>query len=148
MNLYTLPTPTPRPSSEQKAEAMMVYLQSHAQTRFDYHVRAFKEFWESPESPDELINALNQLILTLPNDRQVPASAILLGFAGENIEHLTKLAAALGRTLQDFIPEEYWTPRRAFIPNPDGTVSLAPPTEGYDAWGRLNPTIIAVDEII
>ena len=141
MNLYQLPTPEPRPSAEQKAEAMMVYLQSHAQTRFAYHVRAFQEFWDSPETPDELLEALNKLILDLPGGGKSPASAILLGFAGENLEHLTKMAGAIGLTLTDFIPKELFMPRRQFIPNPDGTISLAPPAEGYDAWGRLIPVI-------
>ena len=30
-------------------------------------------------------------------------------------------------------------PRREFVPHEGGTVTLAPPADGYDAWGNLIP---------
>jgi hypothetical protein len=52
---------------------------------------------------------------------------------------LEALAEIAGGELTDLISLEYVIPRREFIPAEDGTATLAPPDEGFDAWGRPIP---------
>jgi hypothetical protein len=65
---------------------------------------------------------------------------MMLAAASENVDHLTKLAAFLGKELTDLIPLSLILPRREFIVDTEtGHVNLGPPAEGHDAWGRLIP---------
>jgi hypothetical protein len=63
----------------------------------------------------------------------------MLGSASESVEHIARLAAMVKKQLTDFLPADQWMPRREFVPASDGTVTLAPPAAGFDAWGRELP---------
>jgi hypothetical protein len=68
-------------------------------------------------------------------------AALTLAAAGENVEHIGRLAAIIGKEVTDFLPAEYWQARRSFQPQQDGTVTLAAPADGFDAWGREMPPV-------
>jgi hypothetical protein len=84
----------------------------------------YRAFWDSPVTPDAILEQWGQ------------RGTMMLAAAGENVEHLTKLAAFVGKTLSDIIDLSFVIPRREFVPHEDGKVTLEPPAEGYDAWGR------------
>ena len=90
----------------------------------------FSAFWDSSDTPDDILAELNSL----------GGAGLLLASASENIEHIARLAGIVGKQITDFLPEDQWVPRRAFIPTESG-VTLAPPADGYDAWGKLIPII-------
>ena len=127
MNLISLPTPEPKPAAQIVAEEMLFKLNEQLAERVHAHRVGYAKFWDSPATPDDIIAAMG------------PYAGILLAAAAENIEHIGRLAAIVGKTVLDFLPAENWVPRREIIIAADGTGSLAPPAEGFDAWGRAIP---------
>jgi hypothetical protein len=65
----------------------------------------------------------------------------MLAAASESADHLQTLADIAGVELFELIPLEYIIPRRAFVLAADGSATLLPPEEGYDAWGRPIPEL-------
>lgn len=126
MNL--IPKTTPEVTAAQSiVDRIIDDLNAELLRRVSVHKRNFSGFWDESPTPDELLEAMGDKAQTI------------LSVAGENVDHIQRLAAILGLTLADLLPAEYWQPRRAFVPGPNGTLTLAPPAEGYDAWGRLIP---------
>ena len=123
-----IPPITPQPTpAEAIAEAMIEAFNDQIDSRLNVQRQQYRAFWDSPIPPDD--------ILVVWGSR----AQMMLAAASENVEHLTKLCAFLGKQLSDEIPDSLIIPRRAFIPGPDGTVTLAPPAPGHDAWGRPIP---------
>jgi hypothetical protein len=122
-----------------EAENTMALLLSKIMERVAYHRDSFRAFWGAGMTPDERIAALNAYTITLPNGEQVPASGVYLAFASENIRQLANIAAILKVDLTDLIAPEHFIPPRELIANTDGTVSLGPPADGFDAWGNPIP---------
>jgi hypothetical protein len=120
------PPPT-IPPAKQIAERMVHSFNAQLAERIHSHREGFRAFWDSPVPPDDILVEWGQ------------RAGYMLAAAGENAEHIARLAAIIGGTIDDFILPEFYAPRRAFIPAQDGTVTLAAPAEGYDAWGRLIP---------
>lgn len=118
------PPPTP---AEVIADAMIQAFNAQIDSRLNVQRQQYRAFWDSPIPPDDILVEWGS------------RAQMMLAAASENVEHLTKLCAFLGKQLSDEIPDELIIPRREFIPGPDGTVTLAPPAEGFDAWGRLIP---------
>jgi len=86
---------------------------------------AYREFWDSPETPDAILAAMG------------PAALPWLQSAGTFVDALIKLAEAATSPLAREWIATYILPRRAFAVDPKtGTVTLAPPADGFDAWGR------------
>lgn len=125
MELITLPSPEPKSNATMLAEEMLCRLNGSLAERVHDHRVGFAKFWDSPETPDDIIAAMES------------NAGVLLAAAGENVEHIGRLAAIVGKTVLDFLPADHWTPRREIIIAEDGTGTIAPPAEGYDAWGRL-----------
>jgi hypothetical protein len=113
--------------AEAIAEAMIEAFNHQIDSRLNVQRQQYRAFWDSPIPPDD--------ILVVWGSR----AQMMLAAASENVEHLTKLCAFLGKQLSDEIPDELIHPRREFIPGENGTVTLAPPAPGHDAWGRAIP---------
>lgn len=124
--LIILPTPEVRPQAEIEAGQMLHALNATLAQRVHDHKVFYRKFWKSTVTPDALLVAMGAY------------AGVLLGAAGENLEHISRLAAIVGKTLHDFIAPEDYEPPRAFVVT-DGVVTLAPPADGYDAWGNLIP---------
>ena len=115
------PPPTP---AEAIADAIIDAVNAEVARRFAIQMTQYRALFDSPIPPDEIVEAMGSRAQQLFADWK------------ENIEHLTTLAAIEGKTLDQLISLEFILPRRAFIPGDDGTVTLAPPAPGHDAWGR------------
>jgi hypothetical protein len=124
--LIILPTPEARPQADIEAGLMLHTLNATLAQRVHDHKDFYRKFWYSTVSPDDLLVAMGEYAL------------VLLGAAQENLEHISRLAGIVGKTLHDFILPEDYEPKRAFVVT-DGVVTLAPPAEGYDVWGNLVP---------
>lgn len=126
-NLIDLPLAPVKPPAQLIAEHMLHKLNSTLAERVNDHRVFFRKFWESPETPDEILGSMGAY------------APVLLAAAGENLEHISRLVGIVGKTLHDFLALEEYAPRRAFV-IADGSITLAPPAEGYDAWGWEIPT--------
>jgi hypothetical protein len=127
MQLIPTTTPEPPPIAELIAERMVHDFNADLAERIYRHRKGFSNFWDNQITPDEILAAWGQ------------RAGYMLMAASENAAHIARLAGIIGKTINDFIEPEFYEPRRAFIPAKDGTVTLAPPADGYDAWGRLIP---------
>lgn len=125
--LIDLPIAPVKPAPQLIAESMLHKLNATLAQRIHDHRAFYRSFWDSPEIPDDILLAMGAY------------APVLLAAASENLEHITRLAALVGKTLHDFIAPEDYAPRRAFVIGQ--SITLAPPAEGYDAWGRLIPVI-------
>jgi hypothetical protein len=69
----------------------------------------------------------------------------MLATASENLTGFARLATLAGKTLNDVIAPTDYMPRRQFLVDAEtGAVTLAPPADGFDAWGR--PIVIPEEE--
>ena len=121
-NIKPIPTP-----AEVIADAMIQAFNAQLDSRLNVQRQQYRAFWDSPIPPDDILVEWG------------PRAQMMLAAASENVEHLTKLCAFLGKQLSDEIPDSLIIPRREFIISDDGTVTLAPPAPGHDAWGRPIP---------
>lgn len=128
--LIALPTPEPEPLAVQIAKSEIERLNAEFIRRVDIHKASFTRFWDGPVTPDEIIEGCRTA--------REQADLAYIALAGESYRHLATMASSLGQDINDFIPAEYYEPRRA-ISVVDGQIVLAPPAEGYDAHGRLIP---------
>jgi hypothetical protein len=120
-------TPTLSPAA-QIAEEMILQFNRQIDERLAVQRNQYRAFWDSPVPPDDILTEWG------------PRAAMMLAAASENVEHLGKLAAFLGKQLADLIPLSLILPRREFIvDHATGNVTLAPPADGHDAWGRPIP---------
>lgn len=122
--LFPKDEPEVIPPAIQAARRFLEAQEAELARRAGFHEKFYREFWDGSVTPDEIMEAMGQLGVTF------------LQTAGASAEHLATLAAIAGKPLTDLVPERYINPRRVFIPNQDGTVTLEPPQEGFDAWGR------------
>jgi hypothetical protein len=128
MNLIETTTDPVKPDSEIIAAKMSHHVNAVLAQRVFDHQSGFRLFWESSETPDAILAALGV------------NAQLVLAAAGENVNHLTRLAAFAGKQLSDFLSDSEWIPPREFVPGLNGTMTLTPPAEGFDAWGNAIPT--------
>ena len=127
MKLINLPHPPAKPLAEQIAESEMIRLNDLIENRINEHRAAFVRFWDGSVPPDDIIAGMG------------PAALIYLQAAAESAGHIARLAGIVGKSLDDALPPAFYQPRRQFIIDAAGGVTLSPPAEGYDAWGRPVP---------
>lgn len=139
MQFPTITPPTPAPLIEQIAENLFAHLSPEVERRKAIHHSLYQGFWNSPEPPDEILAEMSSHVVPLHDGSTTTRAKLMLQMAGENVESMARIAGFIGCELNDLLPESEWMPRRAFIPQLDGTVTLAPAAEGYDAWGNLIP---------
>jgi hypothetical protein len=125
MNLINIPTPPQKSSAKNMAENLLIGLNQNLAARVQAHKEMYSAFWDSQDTPDDILAELNA----------IGGAGILLASASENVDHIARLAGLVGKSVTDFLSEEDFVPRRAFIPTKEG-VTLAPPAEGFDLWGK------------
>jgi hypothetical protein len=129
MELIPTAPPVVIPLATQVAEGMIHDFNADLAERIHRHRAGFSKFWDNPlVTPDEILVGWG------------PRAVYMLMAASESLQHIGRLAGIIGKTLDDFIAMEHYEPRRQFIPAQDGTVTLAPPADGFDAWGNPIPT--------
>lgn len=126
MNLIPKST-TPPTLAEGIVDKMIDDLLGQLKDRCNVHIRNFVSLWDESLTPDAILANMAE------------RAQKIIGCAGENKDHIERVSIILGVDLEELLPAKYWQPRRAFIPGPNGTMTLAPPADGYDAWGRLVP---------
>jgi hypothetical protein len=126
MNLFNLPDPPELPRDQLIAERLLARLNAEIGRRSEQHASDFHAFWDdSICTPDEILEAMGD------------AAPLMLATASENLTGFARLAALVGKTLNDVISPADYMPRRQFIVDEEtGAVTLAPPADGFDAWGR------------
>ena len=141
-----IPTaPTVPPSAAvQIAKSEIDRLNAMLSSRVADHRERYLAFWENPSAtPDEILAALGSDALKY------------LNAASESAGHLSRLAALAGLTLGEILPPEYYTPRRAFVFAPDGSITLEPapepppvepaPEPAPDSSGALSADTATID---
>lgn len=125
-DIIPIPSVPTTPALQLFAIGELEQVNSSLARRIDEHRTRYAAFWKTYQwTPDEIL-------------QQFGTSAVIwLQAAAESVNHINRLAQIVGKTVGDLLPAADYIPPRAFIPNPDGTVTLAPPAEGYDAWGRV-----------
>ena len=124
MSLFQTTQPAARPAIEIEVEDFLATTESMLARRVEDHKTLYHRFWDGAHTPDALL-------------LEMGANALpMLLAARENLESIERLAILGGETLTDYIPAASFLPRREFIPAQNGTVTLAAPAEGYDAWGN------------
>jgi hypothetical protein len=123
-------TPPPRqttPLADQIADRIIHRVNAQLAELVHQQKAGYAEFWDASETPDAIIAGM----------RTNAAKAI--GAASRVIDLIADLAPLLGTSLAEALPAEHWMPRREIIFAGDGSATLAPPADGFDAWGRLIP---------
>jgi len=133
MSLITITESPPKPEAQRIADMLLHKVNASLAERVHEHCANYSAFWDSKETPDAIIEAMGM------------NAELFLMSAKENIEHIGRLAALVDKQVTDFIAPENFLPRRAFIIADDGSASLAPPADGFDAHGNA---IIANPETI
>jgi hypothetical protein len=125
MNIIPIPPPIEIPEVQRIAISELSFVNASLARRVDEHKMRFVAFWRNyKHTPDSIL-------------AEMGSSAIIwLAVAGESVEHIGRLAAIVGKTVNDFLPVDMYVPPRAFIVHEDYSVTLADPQEGFDAWGR------------
>lgn len=123
MSLFQTTPPASRPAIEIEVEDFLATTESMLARRVEDHKTLYHRFWDSPHTPDALL-------------AEMGANALpMLLAARENLESIERLAILGGEVLTDYIPASSCEPRRDFLVAENGTVTLSPPAEGFDAWG-------------
>jgi hypothetical protein len=137
MSLIPITTTPPKPEAQRIADLLLHKVNASLTERLHEHRVNYSTFWDSGESPDAILEAMGS------------NAYLFLMSAGENIDHIGRLAALVGKQVTDFIAPEMFIPRRAFIIAQDGSATLAPPADGFDAHGNAiteNPETMKNDE--
>lgn len=124
MNLINLPPPPQPNQAKLIAEHILGSMNYELIRRVEHHTSEFHKFWDSSITPDQILQEIGT------------NAKLMLEASRANLRNIHELAQMVGKTLADFIPQEDWYPRRSFIENVDGSATLEPPAEGFDAWGR------------
>jgi hypothetical protein len=128
MNIIPIPQPPPPTPAKSAALSILAHVNAAAGQAVARQIELYGKFWNHPQAtPDEILAEMG------------PLAIHMLSAAEESVRHLTSLATIAGLELADIISLDYILPRREFIISADGTVTLAPPAPGHDAWGRPLP---------
>lgn len=114
MDLIEITRTEPTPA-EIRAENLLLSVNAELASRVEAHKRAFSDFWDAEDTtPDEILAAMG------------PHAQLWLAAATESASHIARLAAIVGKTLDDFLLAEFYAPRRVFVMGSNGTISLEP----------------------
>jgi len=126
MNIIPLPQPTPPTPAERGALSILAHVNSAAAQAVERQKMLYGMFWDNAATPDELLEQMGDNAIRM------------LAAAGESVRHLTALAEIAGVQLPELIDLAFVLPRREFVVT-DSVVTLAPPADGFDAWGCIIP---------
>lgn len=130
MNLpiYTPPTPPEVAEETLIARDLLCGLAPENQRIIEHHYREFCKVWKNPRiTPDAIIAAMGT------------DAWRMLAAARVSVQNICNIAAITGNTIDDVMPREWWYPPRNFVQHEDGSVTLDPPADGFDAWGNQIP---------
>lgn len=108
------PLPT---AAELAAESIIDAINAEIDHRVKVHKVAFETLWRNTRE-----GATPEAILLKLGTK----AALVLQFAGENIDHIDRCAKLVGKTRADFIPDADCVPPRELVFHSDGTVTLQP----------------------
>ena len=126
MNIIPLPQPPAPTPAERGALSILAHVNSAAAQAVERQKLLYGMFWDNPATPDELLEQMGD---------NAPR---MLAAAGESVRHLSSLAEIAGVQLPELIDIAFVLPRREFVVT-DSVVTLAPPADGFDAWGKAIP---------
>lgn len=136
-DIIPIPSIPVTPPLDLFAASELEQVNSSLARRIDEHRNRFSAFWRTYQwTPDEILQKFGT------------SAAIWLQAAAESVNHINNLAQIVGKTVADFLPSSDYVPPRSFIVGQDGSVTLSPIEEGYDAWGRpVIPSIVPPEPI-
>jgi hypothetical protein len=124
MELFQPPPPPAERSARTVKRLLISTINAELVRRVHTHIDGVRLFWKSECTPDELVEELGT------------DAGPIVEASRANLRNLSDLAELVGLTLNNLMhPEDYLPPREITV-NADGTVTLAPPAEGFDAWGN------------
>lgn len=127
MDLFTITKQQPEPQAKRIADELLESMEAEMQRRADYRRVLHGRLWNSPVPPDDIIAEMGT------------NAKLFVGITGEEVEHITRVATTASKTVDELIPQIWCNPVRELQPQPDGTVLIAEPAEGYDKWGKVLP---------
>ncbi len=128
VELLAVPKPPARTAGDDIADEMARDINGELTRRVEAHKRLWQVLWHNPSAtPDEICAGLGT------------RAAALFRASALNLKQLGEIAALAGKTLADLGLADYATPPRQPTLHDDGTVTLAPPAPGHDAWGKPLP---------
>lgn len=123
MNIINITPPPTRPEAEVIAEDLLASVNSELARRIENHTNAFHKFWDSAVTPDAIAAAMGD------------KGKLFIMSASQSLVDIGTIAAMVGKTLDDAISPEHYTPRREITFDGDYIV-LAAPADGFDDWGK------------
>lgn len=135
--LIPVADPAPPLPATDIAKSTIVRLNREFDRRVQTHKESYLAFWNDfKATPDDILANMGS------------GAIIWLAAAQESVRHLNNLAQIIGKNLSDFLPAEYFQPRREFIVDENYNVTIAPPASGYNAWGYPieEPIVYPVEE--
>ncbi len=106
--------------AEKVVDEILAGIEKSARELVKTHREGFRRVWEDQLTPDEVVAQMGNR-------------------AGAIMASSWALVQLLLTIDPNIMSESQYMPRRGLTFNPDGTVTLAPPPDGYDAWGRQIP---------
>lgn len=137
MKKEELITTDPEPQDTQAratAKALIHNANAEFWRRIHNHQRDWSVFWNSPVTPDEILAEMGT-----KGKQFVAGSRKSLGDIFGLVALIEPDTELFPAKLEELFPQATWYPRRELIEHEDGTVTLAPPAEGHDAWGNPIP---------
>lgn len=95
------------------ATTLLQAMNAEAERRAGIQRDSYNAFWHSPEAtPQQIADAMG--------DR----AGLFFALAGENVTHIARSAAIVGKTLGEFLQPSEYTPPVAIEYHADGTVTI------------------------
>lgn len=103
-----------QPANEREINKIILGMEEEMNRRVMVHVKLFNDFWKNPYvTPSEMLSALG------------PGGVDFFMAAAENVQQIAVLSARFGKTLDDFISPEAYTPPVGLVFHDDGNVTLS-----------------------
>lgn len=113
MSLFEIQPPQ-RDIPQEIANTLLAAMNDEANRRAGIHRDTFHAFWHSTEAtPQQIADAMGQ------------QAGLFFAIGYENVQHIGRAAAAVGRELSDYLQPEDYTPPKQVTFNSDGTVTIA-----------------------
>jgi hypothetical protein len=114
MEFIPLPNkPTPPPAAKKIAEQELAFLNAELSRRVEVHKVRFDALWRNKKATaDQILYHMGTL------------GALYFAAASESVGHMARLAAIIGKNINDYIPDTHRIPLAEVIINPDMTASL------------------------
>lgn len=112
MSLIDIEQPQ-RNVAKEIADGLLAAMNAEAERRAGIQRDSYRAFWNSSEAtPQQIAEAMGN------------RAGLFFALASENVQHISRSAAIVGKTLAEFIQSEDYTPPVHITYHQDGTVTI------------------------